>query len=74
MEYPIARTLEAFANIKIRSAFGTVESITWGTDENICAFSSFGQMWSRVWGHSYLDTNAADQIIYQEDTHVRRSE
>jgi hypothetical protein len=71
MEYPIARTLEAIANIKISTPVSTNAPTTPRTDEDNRALHAFCQMWSQMWGCAHHNINPTDQTIRQEDTHVR---
>jgi hypothetical protein len=71
MEYPIARTLEAVARVRIGSPVSKNAPTTPATDEDSRALLAFCQMWSQMWGCAHLNVNPTDQTIHQEDTHVR---
>jgi hypothetical protein len=71
MEYPIARTLETIARIRIGSPVSTSAPTTPRTDEDSRSLLAFCHMWSQMWGCAHLNVNPTGQTIYQEDTHVR---
>ena len=71
MQYPIARTLEAIANIKMGNLVRTNAPLTPRTDEDSRSLLAFCHMWSQMWGCAHLHVNPTDQTIGQEDTHVR---
>jgi hypothetical protein len=71
MEYPIARTLESIARIRIASPVSINAPTTPTSDEDSRSLLAFCQMWSQMWGCVHLNTNPTDQTIGQEDTHVR---